>query len=372
MTDFKRLPTIRMLMLELVGTTIQLQNGEKDSYQPSIYLSPTGAEVNRVLVAGVAVEKEDVGSDNSFWRVRIVDPTGASFVYAGQYQPEAMKAIQKLEVPSFVIVSGKLSQYTPEQGGETIVSIRAESIAPVSLELRDHALADIAMHTARRIQDAKGNKNVQCYYSNYDFGSLAKSISGLLDQVIEDSAQAGATPPATPPAPEVKPPEPAKAPEVKPPAAAPEVKPSEPAKESPPPVPAQPPKEPEKPPAEQAKPPAAEKKKKEKKKEAAKGPAEAPKEAPKEAHAPAKPEVKAEPPKEAPKPGATATVLDDSEKMVLDILKTHKPQGALAKDTIGNVLRALGYAMLNVDMILSKLKAHGEITEPKDGFFQAM
>jgi RPA family protein len=371
MADFKRLPTIRMLMLELIGTTVQLQNGEKDSYQPSIYLSPTGAEVNRVLVAGVAVEKEDVGSDNSFWRVRIVDPTGASFVYAGQYQPEAMKAIQKLEVPSFVIVSGKLSHYTPEQGGETIVSIRAESIAPVSLELRDHALADIAMHTVRRIQDAKGNKNVQCYYSNYDFGSLAKSISGLLDQVIEDSAQAGATPPATP-APEVKPLEPAKAPEVKPPAAAPEVKPPEPPKESPPPAPAQAPKEPEKPPAEQAKPPAADKKKKDKKKDAAKGPAEAPKEGPKESPAPAKPEVKAEPPKEAPKPGATATVLGDSEKMVLDILKTHKPQGALAKDTIGNVLRALGYAMLNVDMILAKLKTAGEITEPKDGFFQAM
>lgn len=372
MTDFKRLPTIRMLMLELVGTTIQLQNGEKDSYQPSIFLSPTGAEVNRVLVAGVAVEKEDVGSDNSFWRVRVVDPTGASFVYAGQYQPEAMKAIQKLEVPSFVIVSGKLSHYTPEQGGETIVSIRAESIAPVSLELRDHTLVDIAMHTVRRIQDAKGNKNVQCYYSNYDFGSLAKSISGLLDQVIEDSAQAGAAPQATTPAPEIKPPEPPKAPEVKPPAAAPEVKPPEPAKESPPPAPAQPPKEPEKPPADSAKPPAADKKKKDKKKDAAKGPAEAPKEAPKEPPALAKPEVKAEPPKEAPKPGATSTVLGDSEKMVLDILKTHKPQGALAKDTIGNVLRALGYAMLNVDAILSKLKAHGEITEPKDGFFQAM
>src|SRR3990172_9485379 len=137
MTDFKRLPTIRMSMLELMGTTIQLQSGEKDSYQPSIFLSPTGAEVNRVIVAGVAVEKEDGGSDNPFWRLRVVDPTGASFIYAGQYQPEAMKAIQKLDVPSFVIVSGKLSHYTPEQGGETIVSIRADSIATVSLDTRD-------------------------------------------------------------------------------------------------------------------------------------------------------------------------------------------------------------------------------------------
>lgn len=40
--------------------------------------------------------------------------------------------------------------------------------------------------------------------------------------------------------------------------------------------------------------------------------------------------------------------------MVLDILKTHK------------------HAMLDIDHILAKLKAAGEIMEPKDGFFRAM
>ena len=364
METFKRLPTIRMLMMELMGTTIQLQNGEKDSYQPSIFLSPTGAEVNRVLVAGVAVEKEDVGSDNSFWRVRVVDPTGASFVYAGQYQPEASKAIQKLEVPSFVIVSGKLSHYTPEQGGETIVSIRAESITTVPLELRDHALADIAVHTINRIMGAKANKNVQCYYNSYDFGSLEKGVATLLDQVIEDSAQSGAAPPASPPVAEKKEPEPPKAPEVKPGATAGEVKPPEPPKEAP----KEPVKEPGKQVTEPPKQTAGEKKKKPAKKDAAKVPPEPPKEAPMET---AK-EAPKEPPKEAPKAENTANVLGDSEKMVLDILKTHKPQGALAKDTIANVLRALGYAMLNVDAILARLKMAGEITEPKNGFYQAM
>jgi len=58
--------------------------------------------------------------------------------------------------------------------------------------------------------------------------------------------------------------------------------------------------------------------------------------------------------------------------MVLEILKTHKPQGALAKDTIPNVLRALGYAMLDVDQIVTRLKSVGEIIEPKNGFYQAV
>lgn len=58
--------------------------------------------------------------------------------------------------------------------------------------------------------------------------------------------------------------------------------------------------------------------------------------------------------------------------MVLDILKTHKLQGALARDTIQNVLRALGFAMLDVDSILARLKSAGEIIEPKNGFFRAV
>ncbi|CAG0982371.1 MAG: hypothetical protein OIN86_09990 [Candidatus Methanoperedens sp.] len=362
METFKRLPTIRMLAAELIGTVVELQEGVKDSYQPTIYLSPTGAEVNRVLIAGTAVEKEDVGSDNSFWRVRVADPTGAIFVYAGQYQPEAAKAIQKIEVPSFVIVSGKISHYTPESG-DTIVSVRAESIATVPLDLRDHALADIALHTARRLTDTKANKNVQTYYPDHDFSLLVKGISALLDQVLEDQPQAGAVPPAPAAQPESKPAETPKQPEVKPP--------EPPKQESVP--PAQPPvKEPEKPAPDPAKVPTAEKPKKSKKKETPKGPAEQPKEAPKEALGVAKPEVKPEPPKEAAKQAATPNVLDDSEKMVLDILKTHKPQGTLAKDTIANVLRALGYAMLNVDGILAKLKSAGEIIEPKDGFYRAV
>lgn len=49
METFKRTPTIRMLAAEVIATIVGLQSGQKDSYQPAIYLGPTGAEVNRVL-----------------------------------------------------------------------------------------------------------------------------------------------------------------------------------------------------------------------------------------------------------------------------------------------------------------------------------
>lgn len=344
METFKRTPTIRMLAAEVTATIVGLQSGQKDSYQPAIYLSPTGAEVNRVLIAGTAVEKEDVGTDNPFWRVRVADPTGVVFVYAGQYQPEAAKAIQKLEVPCFVVVSGKLSQYTPEQGGETIVSVRAESISTVALDLRDHTLADIANHTVSRILEARKNEKVLENYPNHDYSSFIQSITALLDQILEDQPSVNTSPAPAAPDPQLLP------------ASTPAATLSLPSENPKPATLVQPSVQ------ETAKAPsAAEKPKRRSKKDGAKTP---PFDQAKE--------VSKEPAKEAPNTDAKPGGLEDSEVMVLDILKTHKPQGALARNTIQNVLRTLGYAMLNVDGILSKLKSAGEIIEPKNGFYQAV
>ncbi len=345
---FKRTPTIRMLASEITATTVELQSGQKDSYQPTIYLSPTGAEINRVLIAGTAVEKEDVGTDNSFWRLRVADPTGVVFVYAGQYQPEAAKAIQKLEVPCFVIVSGKLSHYTPEQGGDTIVSVRAESISTVALEIRDHALADMANHTVRRILEAGKNEKVKESYPNYDYSSFIQSITALLNQILEDVPSVNTSP--APAAPDTQP-VPTSIPAATPASAPAEI--PKPATQPQPPV-----QEPVKAPS------AAEKPKRKSKKGGAKNTAAQAKDASKE------PLATGDPAKEPPKGDVTTNGLKDSEVMVLDILKTHKPQGALSRDTIQNVLRALGFAMLDIDSILARLKAAGEIIEPKNGFYQ--
>lgn len=305
METFKRTPTIRMLAAEVTATIVGLQSGQKDSYQPAIYLSPTGAEVNRVLIAGTAVEKEDVGTDNPFWRVRVADPTGVVFVYAGQYQPEAAKAIQKLEVPSFVIVSGKLSHYTPEQGGETIVSVRAESISTVALELRDHALADIAHHTVRRILEAGKNEKVQDNYPNHDYSSFIQSITALLEQILDDVPSVNTSPAPAAPDPQSDP------------ASTPAVTSPSPLAENPKPAtqPQPPVREPVKAPAASGKP------KRKSKKDGVKSIADQAKDASKESLVPE------DPAKEPPKGDVKTNGLQDSEVMVLDILKTHKTTG---------------------------------------------
>lgn len=355
METFKKTPTIRMLAAEIRDTTVELQSGG-DQYAPTIYLSPTGAEVNRVLIAGTAVEKEDVGTDNSFWRVRVADPTGAIFVYAGQYQPEAAKIIQKLDTPCFVIVSGKLSHYAPGQRGDTIVSVRAESIASVSIESRDLALADIAHHTAKRLLEARKNQKVQENYPNYDYDTFIKSISSLLDQILEEQIPAVNNAPAAPPqpAPAVSSPSPSAV-------QAPAAETSKPITE--PPV---------KPPGQETSkaPGASEKPKKNRKKGSTKNASldQVSKDASKE---PVKEQPK-EAPKEDVKAGTKPNGMQDSTYFVLDILKTHKQEQGIQKETIQNVLTSLGYAMLDVGSILEKLKGAGEIIEVRNGFFRAV
>ncbi len=364
MESFKRTPTIRMLAAEVRDTTVELPScKDRNQYAPVMYLSPTGAEVNRVLIAGTAVEKEDVGTDTSFWRVRVADPTGAISVYAGQYQPEAAKAISKLEIPCFVIVSGKLARYNPGDGG-TIVSVRAESIAPVSIEHRDLSLSDIAHHTVKRLLDARKNEKVKENYPGYDFNTLVQSISTLLDQILDDRAPLMNGAPAEPtPAPASQPVPPSTQPQPSSPLVqAPSAQISKPVMETPAEIPV---KEPVKAPATPEKPKRNRKKggtknaspgqeAEEVLKESAKEP---PKEVPEEA-----PKVEAKPP----------SGIQDSASFVLDIFRTHRQEPGIPRDTIQNVLRALGYAMLDVDGILAKLKTAGEIIEPREGIFRAV
>src|SRR5450759_5729817 len=95
----------RLYAKELQGSTLFYKEHD-DAYAPQYLITPTGAKCNRVFVVGTLTEKEDVGTEAEFWRGRIVDPTGAFFVYAGQYQPEAAQVLAKTTPPEFIAVVG--------------------------------------------------------------------------------------------------------------------------------------------------------------------------------------------------------------------------------------------------------------------------
>lgn len=151
MTGYKREVAYRVFAKELRHTDIVLDKDTDDSYAPQYVMTPTGAKVNRVFIVGTLTEIEDIGEDTEYWRARLQDPTGVFAAYAGQYQPDAARALSQANIPEILAVVGKVSVYVPEDGG-TVISLRPESVAVVDEAARDRWIFETAKQTLDRIE----------------------------------------------------------------------------------------------------------------------------------------------------------------------------------------------------------------------------
>lgn len=122
-----------------------------DSKTPNLLISPLGLILNRVFIVGVITELDSVGTLNETWKARIVDPTGAFTVYAGQYQPEASIFFSTVQIPAFIALTGKARIYEPESG-LFYVSIRVEEVNVVDEKIRIRWVVDTAEQTVERLE----------------------------------------------------------------------------------------------------------------------------------------------------------------------------------------------------------------------------
>jgi RPA family protein len=170
---------------------------ESDDERAPVYLLlPTGAPANRVFVVGTLTETEDVGSDNEYWRGRVVDPTGTFFVYAGQYQPEAAGVLRELEPPAYVALTGKPRTYETDDGSVN-VSVRPEAITVVDETTRNRWVVETAERTLDRIAafDDETNEYARMARDQYDLdpdGYREAVISALEDVEGPEVANAAA------------------------------------------------------------------------------------------------------------------------------------------------------------------------------------
>ncbi|MFB6229472.1 MAG: RPA family protein [Halobacteriales archaeon] len=139
----------RVFAAEYDDADFQYTENEVDERAPNYVVTPTGARVNRLFVVGVLTEVERVNEE--MLRGRIVDPTGAFVVYAGQYQPDALTALERLDPPAFVAVTGKARTFQPEDTETIYTSVRPESINEVDADTRDRWTVGTARHTLGRI-----------------------------------------------------------------------------------------------------------------------------------------------------------------------------------------------------------------------------
>ena len=117
---------------------------------PNYVITPTGARVNRLFAVGTLTEVTQVNDE--MVRARIVDPTGAFVVYAGQYQPDQLAFLERVDPPAFVALTGKARTFEPEDGDRVYTSVRPESLAIVDGDTRDRWVVDTAERTLDRIR----------------------------------------------------------------------------------------------------------------------------------------------------------------------------------------------------------------------------
>ncbi|MBR2254575.1 MAG: glycerol dehydrogenase [Candidatus Methanomethylophilaceae archaeon] len=144
----------RIFSNELNASVLEIQATEEKG--PSYVVTPLGAKVNRVLIAGTLTEKENVGGEEeAMWKGRIQDVSGNYFISVGRYQQEASRAIASIEVPCFVAATGRVKLYTNPETGKTYITVRPEQIVKIDEGLRDAWLLETAKQTWTRLNNFK-------------------------------------------------------------------------------------------------------------------------------------------------------------------------------------------------------------------------
>ncbi len=139
----------RVFATEYDDATLEYAESDEER-APKYVVTPTGARINRVFIVGVLTSVEQV--NDGMVRARVVDPTGAFVVYAGQYQPDALTFLERTSPPTFLAVTGKANTFQPEDSDRILTSIRPESVNEVTADTRDRWVVTTAKQTLARIQ----------------------------------------------------------------------------------------------------------------------------------------------------------------------------------------------------------------------------
>jgi uncharacterized protein len=146
----RREPAWRVTAREL-ESSLEEEKGTGDR-AAGYLISPFGARMNRVALAGALSPAEPVGRDDppTFWRSRLSDPTGAVAVTAGSFQPRAMAQLRAAAETRPAIVVGKVHLYRGRDG-VAYVSVRAEALRSVAEAEERSLLADVVRQTLDRL-----------------------------------------------------------------------------------------------------------------------------------------------------------------------------------------------------------------------------
>ncbi|WP_290902900.1 hypothetical protein [Ferroglobus sp.] len=176
----------RVFAYELTRSTHVLQD-ENVKYA----LTPLGERVNRIFSVSVLLDKEEVRPDTNLWRIRLSDPTGVFYAYAGRFNSEAVEALLDLEPPVIVALVGKVRVF--EGVTRKLVSVVPENLVEVESVVRDYWVLETAKTTLKRIEEMekKEGEDVKLAWNIYnpnleEYKSVVKQAVSLIREELEE------------------------------------------------------------------------------------------------------------------------------------------------------------------------------------------
>lgn len=143
----------RIFAVEYNGSQHEDRGLEENA--PNYVITPLGTSVNRLYFTGVLMSKTNTGSDDApQYRVEVRDPTGTFYLYAGQFQPEAINSLTQIEAPALVGVVGKVRTFVKEDG-TFYASVKPEMVFPLDVAQRDRWVLQTVKFTMERIRAMK-------------------------------------------------------------------------------------------------------------------------------------------------------------------------------------------------------------------------
>ena len=195
MAKFERQVAKYLFAKEIRATILQYEEENEDSQFSSMHaVTPTGQDVGRVFICGTLTEVEDIGSDNPYYKGRLVDQTGAISIYAGNYQPDALRAIETIAPPAHIAVVGKIAMFTTEDG-TVIPSVRPESITEIDEDTIRTWVFMAAKNLIEHIEDKGSSKAKEMATETYgdvttDYKVMAvEALRSLLPQGDDDEVK---------------------------------------------------------------------------------------------------------------------------------------------------------------------------------------
>jgi RPA family protein len=174
----------RVFAAEYSDVSHTFKEGDQDR-DPKYALLPSGDRANRLFIVGVVTEVEDISNDpdTTYLRARVADHTGAFYVYAGQYQQQAVATLLDVSQPSIISVVGKPKLYDPDDEDEVIAQVLAENVDPSDEKTRARWTLETIDHTLDRIESFDSGRDPQTAVEHYS-PDLSDYIQ-MVEKVIE-------------------------------------------------------------------------------------------------------------------------------------------------------------------------------------------